>query len=117
MRPFALPPYNGRRPRWTGKLGSLGEDQEPAFLDQGAILNELIALGNDIGIGLGRWALLQDGGGAVEYDEAIRRALATRLGSLDAAEEHATRRGVRGGLSNRRENVGTEDRQELPNAG
>ena len=80
--------YDDRRRRWTGKLRILGEDQEPVFLDERAIANELFALGHDVRIALGRWALIQDGGGAVEYDEAVGGALASRLGSLVAAEEH-----------------------------
>ena len=53
---------------------------------------------------------------ALEHYEPVPGALAPSLGSLDAAEEHATGLSVRSGLSNRRENVGAEDRQELPNA-
>jgi hypothetical protein len=53
----------------------------------------------------------------VEYDEAVRGALASRLGSLDAVEEHPAGLSFRGGLSDRRENVGAEDGKELPNAG
>src|ERR1035438_5239626 len=71
--------YDDRRRRWTRELGILGEDQDPVFLDERAIGNELFALGHDVRIALGRWALLQDGGGAVEYDEADRKS--TRLNS------------------------------------
>ena len=53
----------------------------------------------------------------MEYDEAVRSTLSSRLGSLDAAEEHATGLSFSGGLSDRRENVGAEDGKELPNAG
>jgi len=82
--------YNDRRRRWAKKLGLLGEDQESVFLDERATGDELFALGYDVRIVLGTWALLQDGGGAVEYDEAVSGALASRLGSLNAAEEYST---------------------------
>ena len=108
--------YNDRRRRWTRKLRILGKDQESVFLDERAIGNELFALGYDVGVTLCRWTLLQDGGGAVEYDEAVRGQLASRLGSLDAAEEYAAGLSFRGGLSDRREYVGAENGKELPNA-
>jgi hypothetical protein len=90
---------NGRSCRRARELGILGEDKEPAFLDERAIGNELIALGYDVRKVLGQAALLQDGGGVVEHDEAVRGALATRLGPLDAAKEHSTGLSFRGGLS------------------
>ena len=108
--------YDDRRRRWTGKLGIFREDQESVSLDERAIGSKLFALGYDVRIIVGRWALLQDSGGAVEYDEAICGALSSCLGSLDAAEEHPTWLSVRGGLSNRCENVGAENRKELSNA-
>ena len=63
--------YDSRRRRWTGKLRILGEDQEAVLVDQRAIGDELFALGYGVGIDLGGWAFLQDGGGTLEYDEAI----------------------------------------------
>ena len=94
----------------------LGEDQEPVFLDERAIGKELLALSYDVRIALGRWALLQDGSGASEYNETVRGALASRLGSLDAAEENTAGLSFRGGLSDRREDLGAENGKELPNA-
>ena len=98
--------YNDRRRRWTRKLRVLSEDQEAIFLNERAIGDELFALSYDVGVTLGRWALLQDGVGAVQYDEAVRGTLASRLGSLDPAEEHAAGLSLRSRLSDRRENVG-----------
>ena len=105
--------YDSRRRRWTGKLRILGEDQEAVLVDKRAIGDELFALGYGVGIDLGGWAFLQDGGGTLEYDEAVRRTLAPRLGALVAAEEYAAGLSFRGGLSDRRENVGAEDGEEL----
>jgi len=76
--------YNDRCRRWTRKLRILGEDQKTVFLNERATRDELFALGYDVGVTLCRWALLQDSGGALQYDEAIRGPLASRLGSLDA---------------------------------
>src|SRR3989339_1044744 len=76
--------YDSRRRRWTGKLRILGEDQEVVLVDKRAIGNELFALGYGVGIDLGGWAFLQDGGGTLEYDEAIRRTLAPRLADVGA---------------------------------
>ena len=76
--------YDSRRRRWTGKLRILGEDQEAVLVDKRAIGNELFALGYGVGIDLGGWAFLQDGGGTLEYDEAIRRTLAPHLADVSA---------------------------------
>ena len=108
--------YNDRRRRWTRKLRILGEDLKAILLDERAIGDELFALGYGVRIDFGGWAFLQDGGGTLEYDEAIRRTLAPRLGARAAAEEYAAGWSFRGGLSDRRENVGAEDGEELPNA-
>jgi hypothetical protein len=53
----------------------------------------------------------------VQYDKPVCGALASRLSSLDAAEKHAAWLSFRSGLSDRRENVGAEDGEELSNAG
>jgi len=58
--------YNGGRRGWAGELGIPGEDQQPVFLDDCAIRDELIALGYDVRIALGRRALLQNGSGTAE---------------------------------------------------
>ena len=42
--------------------------------------------------------------------------MASGLRSLDAAEEHAAGLGLRGGLGDRRKNVRTKDRKQLPDA-
>jgi hypothetical protein len=77
----------------------------------------LFALGYEVRIVLGRWTLLQDGGGAAEYDEAARGAPASCLGSLDAGEEVASGLSFVGGLTDRSENVTAENWKELPNTG
>jgi hypothetical protein len=107
---------NNRRRRWTRKLRILGKDQEAVFLDESAIGDELLAQGYGVGVTLGRWALLQDGGGVVEYDEAARCALSSRLGSLNPADEYAAGLSFRGGLSDRCENVGAENGKQLSNS-
>jgi hypothetical protein len=71
--------YDSCRCGWTGELSILGEEQETILLDQRAIGKELLALGHDVRITLGRWSLLQNCPRALEYDEAIRGALASRL--------------------------------------
>ena len=86
-----------------------GEDQEAVLFGEHAFGDELFALGHDIGIVLGRCALLQDGGGAAENDETIYGTLASPLGTFDTAVKHATGLRFRSGLSNRREDIGAED--------
>ena len=88
--------YNDRCRRRTSELGILGEYQESIFLDERTFGDQLFALGYDVRIAVTGWALLQDGGGALEYDKSVRGALASRLGSLDAAEEYAARLRCRG---------------------
>ena len=97
--------YDSRR-RWTGKLRILGEDQEAALVDKRAIGDELFALGYDVGIDLGGWAFLQDGGGTLEYDEAIRRTLAPRLGAPCCGEEYARRSAASRGCPGRKSRAG-----------
>src|SRR3989339_1660076 len=76
--------YDSRRRRWTGKLRIFGKNQETVLVGKCAIGDELFALGYGVGIGLGGWSFLQDGGGILEYDEAIRRTLAPRLADVGA---------------------------------
>jgi len=107
---------NDRRRRWTGKLRILGEDQEAILVDKRAIGDELFSLGYNIGIAFSGWAFLQYGGGTLEYDETIHCTLAPRHGALDAAKEYAAGLSFRGVLSDRGNNVGAENWEELPNA-
>ena len=106
-----------RRRRWAAKLRIPGKHEKAGFLDQCAIGDKLFALGYNVGIALGRGAILQDGCGAVQYDKAVHRALSSRLGSLDAAEKLASRLRFSRRLRNRRENVRTKDGEKLSNAG
>jgi hypothetical protein len=50
---------------------SLVKTRKPSLVDKRAIGDELFALGYDVGIDPGGWAFLQDGGGTLEYDEAV----------------------------------------------
>ena len=86
--------YNCRRSGGTRELCIFGEDQEPVLPKERAIGNELFALSSDVRIGLRGWALLQYSGRAVEDDEAVRGSMASRLGSLYAAEEHTPPAGL-----------------------
>jgi hypothetical protein len=79
--------YDGRRGGWARELGILREGQKPAPFDGRAIGNKLFPFRNDVRVALGRRALLQNSCGPTEYDEAARGALASGLGSLDAAKK------------------------------
>lgn len=67
--------------------------------------DELLALGHDIGIVLGRWAFPQHGGGATKNDETVHGTLASPLSTFDTAIECATGLSFHVGLSNRREYI------------
>ena len=69
------------------KTHIFGENQEPFLLDQRAIRDELFALGYYIGVAICRGSLLQDCRGTLEYDEAVRCALNSCLGSPHSTEE------------------------------
>src|SRR5258706_5014612 len=63
--------YYDRRCGWAGELRVLGEDEKAVLLGQCAIGNELFTLGYDVGIALGGWAFLDNGGRALKQDEAV----------------------------------------------
>jgi hypothetical protein len=89
--------YDGRGRRRAGELGILREDQQPVFLLKRAVGDELFTLGYDIWIALGGWAFFQYGSRTVEHGEAVRSALASPFGLLDAAEEYPAGLGLAAG--------------------
>ena len=106
---------NSSRRRWAGELEIFVEDQETVFRTQRSVGDELFALSQNGGITVGGRALLQDSSRALEHDESVCCALASRLGSLDAAEENAAWLRLRRPLSNWGKNVRSEYGKELPN--
>jgi hypothetical protein len=63
MSPFALPPcITAAAADGLENSASFVKTQQPVSLDEGTVGNELLALGDDVTIALGRWTLLKNGG-------------------------------------------------------
>ena len=77
----------GSRCGGTGEFAILGEDEKPLLLKQRAIGDEFFALSQHVRIALGRWAIFKDSGGTAKHHKTVRRALSSRLSTLEAAKE------------------------------
>src|ERR1019366_9609542 len=71
---------------WARKLHIAGEFVKCILLNERPIGYQLLSDGDSCWPTLRRLALLQNGGGAFEYDESIRRAMTMPLGALPVAE-------------------------------